>query len=51
MLQGMEAEHPHIGLFIHDGVPYLIDAGPEDEPKECTLVMGAYWHRSGGGGF
>lgn len=51
LLQEMEAEHPHIGLFIDDGVPYLTDAGPGEAPKERILAMGAYWHRSGGGGF
>lgn len=51
LLQEMEADHSHIGFFIEDGVPCLINARPQEEPKKCILAMGEYWHRSGGGGF
>lgn len=51
LLAELEADHPHVGFFIDDGAPYLIDAGPDDQPRDCIIASGAYWHRSGGGGF
>ena len=51
LLKELESDHPNIGLFIDDGVPYLVDANGGESPRDRIVAMGAYWHRSGGGGF